>query len=130
MKVFTLKKRKDFVKAAKGFKAVVNGLVLQAAFALPKKPVDACFVGYTATKKLGKAHVRNFTKRRLREAARIVMPKNALSGVNYVIIGRHNTTSLNFSYLTKKLTEAVSSVNEQILQQGKHNDKKSNDCTD
>ena len=116
MKVFILKKRKDFVEAAKEFKVVVNGLVLQAALSLSPICDDICFVGYTATKKLGKAHVRNRTKRRLRAAAALVMPKAGMKGVKYVMIGRHNTTSLNFAYLTRKLLEAVTEINKQICE--------------
>ena len=114
MKVFVLKKRKDFVKAAQGFKVVVNGLVLLAALNVSGKNDSCCYVGYTATKKLGKAHVRNRTKRRLRAAVAIVFPEDALSGVNYVIVGRHNTTKLKFDYLTRRLRQAVKDINAQI----------------
>ena len=102
MQVFTLKKRRDFLKAAKEFKVVTNAVILQAALNLSPQPFPCCFVGYTATKKLGKAYIRNKTKRRLRAAVSIVFPSNALNGVNYVIIGRHNTNTLNFNYLVKK----------------------------
>lgn len=114
MKVFILKKRKDFVKAAQEFKVVVNGLVLQAALNLSEKAKDCCFVGYTATKKLGKAHIRNRTKRRLRAAVAMVFPSLAKAGVNYVVIGRHNTTELEFAYLTRRLRDAVNEINTQI----------------
>lgn len=114
MKVFVLKKRKDFVEAAKEFKVVVNGIVLQAASNLSDMRQRGCFVGYTATKKLGKAHIRNRTKRRLRAVAALVLPERGLIGVNYILIGRHNTTKLNFAYLTRKLAEAVEEINKQI----------------
>ncbi len=115
MKVFTLKKRRDFLKAASELKAVVNGVVVQAAFTLPdNNNEDICFVGYTATKKLGKAHIRNRVKRRLRAAAQNVLPLNAVAGAKYVLIGRHNTADLNFAYLVKKLTEAIKDINSQI----------------
>lgn len=113
MKVFILKKRKDFIKAAQGFKVVVNGLVLQAALSM-SGPQDCCHVGYTATKKLGKAHIRNRTKRRLRAAVAIVFPEEALAGVNYVLIGRHNTITLKFDYLTRRLRQALKEINAQI----------------
>ena len=79
MKVFTLKKRKDFLKAAKGYKVVTNGLVLQAAlsFSVPKE--DCCFVGYTTSKKIGKATIRNFVRRRLRCIVQKLFPDQALS---------------------------------------------------
>ena len=122
MKVFILKKRKDFVEAAKGFKVVVNGVVLQAALNLSETPQKGCFVGYTATKKIGKAYVRNRTKRRLRAAAAIILPEIGLAGVNYILIGRHNTAKLNFAYLTKKLKNAVEEINKQIDERTHKND--------
>ncbi len=115
MKVFTIKKRRDFLKAASELKAVVNGVVVQAASSLPgDNNQNICYVGYTATKKLGKAHIRNRVKRRLRAAARAVLPVYAVAGTKYVLIGRHNTADLNFAYLTKKLTEAIKDINNQI----------------
>ena len=140
MKVFILKKRKYFIEAAKEFKVVVNGIVLQAALNLSAVLQAAlnlsaaqqkvCFVGYTATKKLGKAHIRNRTKRRLRAAAALVLPEKGLAGVNYVLIGRHNTTTLDFSYLTKKLKEAVEAINLQIIERKQKNDQADNDKND
>ncbi len=130
MKVFVLKKRKDFIRAAKGFKVVTNGLVLQAALNLSKTDDDICFVGYTATKKIGKAHTRNRTKRRLRAAVASVFPKKALSGIDYVLIGRHNTATLDFSYLVCKLDNAVADINQQIVNARKNHDKSSDDCAD
>ena len=130
MKIFTLKKRKDFIKAAQAFKSVRNGLVLQAAFNLSEKAKDCCFLGYTATKKIGKAHVRNRTKRRLRAAAKIVFAKMGLPGVNYVLIGRHNTAMLEFSYLLRRMEEAVCEINAQLEAKGSDNAQKANDSAD
>lgn len=130
MKVFILKKRKDFLKAAKGYKVVTNGLVLQAALSFSVVKNDCCFVGYTTSKKIGKANVRNFVRRRLRAIVREIMPDNALSGVNYVLIGRHNTAELDFSYLSKKIKAAVIEINQQIIEKEKSYDKKNDDNAD
>ena len=66
---------------------VTPSLILQAAQSLstPHKviPEDSCFLGFTATKKLGKAHIRNRTKRRLRAAAQQIFPHLALNGIDY-----------------------------------------------
>ncbi len=130
MKVFTLKKRKDFLRAAKELKIVTNGLILQAAFSLSTPDSNCCFVGYTATKKLGKAYIRNKIKRRLRAAVSLVFADNALSGVNYVVIGRHNTATLDFSYLVKKMKEALLSINQHLQNHENFDDKKDNDFSD
>jgi ribonuclease P protein component len=130
MKVLTLKKRKDFLKAAKGYKVVTNGLILQAALSFPVPEKECCFVGYTTSKKIGKANVRNFVRRRLRAVVQKVMPEIALSGIDYVFIGRHNTSKLNFDYLCKKLKNAVVEINQQIIEKEKKYAKKSNDIAD
>ena len=130
MKVLTLKKRKDFLKAAKGYKVVTNGLILQAALSFPETDADCCFVGYTTTKKLGKANIRNFVRRRFRALAQQIMPENALCGVNYVFIGRHNTATLNFKYLHKKAKDALSEINAQIIEREKKYAKKNDDIAD
>ena len=130
MKVFTLKKRKDFLKAAKGYKVVTNGLILQAALSFPIPQKSCCFVGYTTSKKIGKANIRNFVRRRLRAVVQKIMPDNALFGVNYVLIGRHNTAELNFDYLCKKTKNAVIEINQQILEKEKKYVKKTDDIAD
>ncbi len=130
MKVFTLKKRKDFLKAAKEFKIVTNGLILQAALNLSTNKTNHCFVGYTATKKLGKAYIRNKTKRRLRAAVSLVFANNALANINYVVIGRHNTSTISFDYLVENLRNALLSINQQILDRKSFDDKKSYDLAD
>lgn len=130
MKVFTLKKRKDFLKAAKEFKIVTNGLILQAALNLSTNKTNHCFVGYTATKKLGKAYIRNKIKRRLRAAVSLVFANNALANINYVVIGRHNTSTISFDYLVENLRNALLSINQQILDRKSFDDKKSYDLAD
>jgi ribonuclease P protein component len=50
-------------------------------------------VGFTCSKKVGNAVARNRAKRRLREAARAVLPVNGHDGWDYVLIGRAETTA-------------------------------------
>ena len=111
VEVFILKKRKDFVRvASKGLKVVTSGLILQAALSLSVQD-DCCHIGYTATKKLGKAHIRNRTKRRLRAAVREVFPQTALSGIDYVLIGRYNTATCDFQKLKDNMQKALEQIN-------------------
>lgn len=128
MKIFTLKKRKYFVEAAKGYKSIANGIVIQAALNL-SLPQDSCGIGFTATKKLGKAHIRNFVKRRLRVIAHNILAQNSIGGVNYIFIGRHNTAELDFAYLQRKADAALHDINNQITSylQDK-NAQTTNDC--
>ncbi len=118
MKVLVLKKRKDFLRAAKGLKSVAPSLILQAAQSLstPYKPRldDGCYLGFTATKKLGKAHLRNRVKRRLRAAAAACFPAQARAGTDYVLIGRYNTAETGFEKLKADMTKALEDINRQL----------------
>ena len=55
--VLIIKKRKDFIRvAAKGKKVTAFGLILQAARNLSAENLSPR-IGYTVTKKVGKAHL-------------------------------------------------------------------------
>ncbi|MEQ1755293.1 MAG: ribonuclease P protein component [Micropepsaceae bacterium] len=103
-----LLKRADFLRLAKGRRYSTAGLVLQ----MHPAPVSAegIRLGFTATKKLGNAVVRNRVKRRLRELARQVMPLFAQAGCDYVLIGREATASRLFPALLEDLKLALSKV--------------------
>ena len=60
-------------------------------------------VGFTATKRLGNAVVRNRARRRLREAVSLVMPDEACAGFNYVVIAKPAALTCAFIELTDEL---------------------------
>lgn len=99
-----LLRRRDFLAAAKAPSAATPGLVVQAR----PRPDDAAFrVGFTTTKKLGNAVVRNRIRRRLREAARLTLPGLALPAHDYVLIGRAAAATRDFDALRKDIISAL-----------------------
>lgn len=99
-----LKQRRAFQRvAAKGQRAARPGLVLQA---LPA-PGQGLRVGFTVTKKVGNAVVRNRTKRRLREAARLLLGHAPLEGFDLVLIGRDGTRGRPWQTLLDDLRGAL-----------------------
>ncbi len=100
-----LKRRAEFLRvAARGRKAAMPGLVLQALARDDEAPAR---LGFTVTKKVGNAVVRNRTRRRLREAARLLLREQSLRGVDLVLIGREGTRGREFRALIDDLTGAL-----------------------
>ncbi|MDU8946324.1 ribonuclease P protein component [Ovoidimarina sediminis] len=101
-----LKQRKDFLRAARGRREVSRGFVLQGIDRRDETP--ALRIGFTCSKKVGNAVARNRAKRRLREAARAVLPDHGRPGWDYVLIGRKDATAaLPFEDLVSDLRTAL-----------------------
>jgi ribonuclease P protein component len=103
-----LKRRAEFLRvASKGRKAAVHSLVLQS---LPRGDDGPARLGFTVTKKVGNAVVRNRTRRRLKEAARLVLQARPITGIDLVLIGRDATRGRNFAMLMDDLSRAMTKV--------------------
>jgi ribonuclease P protein component len=103
-----LKRRAEFLLlAAKGRKAPMPGLVLQA---LKRGDTAPARLGFTVTKRVGNAVVRNRTRRRLKEAARLNLAEQPLTGVDLVLIGRPATRGRDFRVLREDLRRALAKV--------------------
>jgi ribonuclease P protein component len=99
-----LKRRQDFIAAAKALSAPMPGLILQLR---NRADAEAPRIGFTCTKKLGNAVMRNRIKRRLKEAARLSLPNMAQPGFDYVIIGRSAAENRPFEVLKSDLISAM-----------------------
>ncbi len=64
-------------------------------------------VGFTVTKKIGGAVVRNRMKRRFRALAREIVPAEGFSGADHVMIGRSSGIERDFALLRSDLTGAL-----------------------
>ena len=58
-------------------------------------------------RKVGNAVVRNRVRRRLREAARMVIPGQARPDLDYVLVGRQGAIARDFANLRQELVEAL-----------------------
>jgi ribonuclease P protein component len=67
-------------------------------------------VGFTATRKIGNAVARNRAKRRLREAARMLLPLHGEAGLDYVFIARGGTTARPWPRLLDDMKSALISL--------------------
>ena len=110
-----LKQRREFLAVARsGRKWVAPGLILQIS---PRrnevskpgalKSGAGLRIGFTVSRKVGGAVVRNRARRRLRAAAEAVMSSHAAPGHDYVVIGRVATTKRPFAQLNGDLEKAL-----------------------
>lgn len=108
--VCVLSKRADFVRASRARRQGTPGVHLQGR-KRGDGEADGIRVGFTCSKKVGNAVARNRAKRRLREAARIVLPELGRDGWDYVLVGRKDTTAtLPFETLVADLRRAIKKV--------------------
>ena len=64
-------------------------------------------VGFTVTKKIGGAVVRNRMKRRFRALAREIVPVKGMAGADHVMIGRAKGVERDFGLLRSELAGAL-----------------------
>jgi ribonuclease P protein component len=107
----TLRKRADFLAAARAKRHGTTGVHLQAR---PRGDDDPARVGFTCSKKVGNAVARNRAKRRLREIARLILPHEGRAGWDYVLVGRANiTANRDFNDLGADFQYALKRVHDQ-----------------
>lgn len=100
-----LRRRADFLRvAAAKRRCVTPGLVLQVR---RRGDGGAPRVGFTASRKVGNAVVRNRARRRLRAAVDRLLPGCAAAGHDYVLIARAATPERRFEALLRDLEKAL-----------------------
>jgi ribonuclease P protein component len=108
-RLVTLKVRADFLRVAAAHRrAVAPGLVLQAA----RRPEgsncgEIVRVGFTASRKIGNAVIRNRAKRRLRSVAAAILSREGRPQTDYVLIARVTTVDRPYEALIADLNAAL-----------------------
>ena len=105
MPIDRLRKRPDFLATAKGVICARGAVVAQARNR--GDGAETTRIGFTATRRIGGAVVRNRAKRRLREAARILAPLHARAGCDYVFIARGGTAARPWGRLLDDMKTAL-----------------------
>ena len=103
----TLTKRQDFILASRGLKQSCETMIVQ----INQNDLGIIRVGFTCSKKVGNAAVRNRAKRRLRAIAREALPNLGRAGFDYVLIGRYGSTiSSEFKTLKNDFISALEAL--------------------
>jgi ribonuclease P protein component len=104
-RLITITRRADFLAANGGLRATTPGFILLVRDREDADP--AMRVGFTVTKKIGGAVVRNRMKRRFRALAREVVPAKGFAGADHVMIGRAKGIEREFALLRSELGQAL-----------------------
>lgn len=99
-----LTKRSEFLFVRHGVRAARGGVLIEARRRADDGPTR---LGLTASKKVGGAVQRNRARRRLREAARQLLPELGLSGVDYVLVARQQTPDAPWAALLDDVRSAL-----------------------
>jgi ribonuclease P protein component len=112
-----LKKRADFLRAARGIRRVEGAVTLETCPTPdlgPEALPGRLRVGFTASKKIGNAVMRNRAKRRLRAAASQLLPLLGRAGHDYVLVARGTTVARPFPALLSDITTAMKAAHRKL----------------
>ncbi|MFW8635108.1 ribonuclease P protein component [Cribrihabitans pelagius] len=109
-KIEVMAKRRDFLACARppARKQGTKAMMVQGR---DRQDEGGIRMGFTCSKKVGNAVARNRAKRRLREAARMILPEHGRAGWDYVLIGRAAETAQRpFEELKRDLIYALKQI--------------------
>jgi ribonuclease P protein component len=119
--LLTLKKRSEFLRVRGGRRWSSPAFVLEAR-SRPQDapgPQDARF-GFTVSKQVGSAVVRNRVRRRLRALAAALEPSQVRQGYDYVIIARPAAAARAYRDLRADLELALTRVHQSPTTKGRN----------
>ena len=99
-----LRRRAEFLAVRRGEKRRGRLFLLEVLARGDQGPPR---VGFTVTKKVGNAVVRNRVRRRLKEAVRVHAAGDMQAGSDYVIVGREDVLAAPFGQLADELSRRI-----------------------
>jgi ribonuclease P protein component len=110
-----LKNRADFLRAARGIRRVEGAVTLETCSTPESARQDGHLrVGFTASRKVGNAVIRNRARRRLRAAASQLLPLLGRAGHDYVLVARGTTAARPFAALLSDITRALNMAHRKL----------------
>ncbi|MEQ1617851.1 MAG: ribonuclease P protein component [Terricaulis sp.] len=106
-----LTKRAQFLRVRAGIRSARPNVIVEGRRRDESDPIG---VGFTASAKVGGAVVRNRAKRRLREAARQLLPLLGAPGADYVLVARASTADAPWEALLDDLRNALIRLRAQL----------------
>lgn len=102
--------RRDYLAANSGIRVPMPAFVLL----VKRNGLGEARAGFTVSKKVGNAVVRNRAKRRLREVARLSMPELAVPSADHIFIARPQEKELPFDELLALARKALSKAHRKL----------------
>ncbi|MCK0069348.1 ribonuclease P protein component [Kordiimonas laminariae] len=110
-KLVRIKKRPEYLAVSSTRRRwVTPSFILQAKPPVGNDTETPPRAGFTASKKVGNAVKRSKAKRRIREAARLVVPGNGQTGWDYVFVCRECMTDYPFEKLCSDIKWALAKL--------------------
>jgi ribonuclease P protein component len=105
-----LKRRAEFQRVGRGRRRSFEAFTLQATARPAEEAAESARVGFTVTKKVGNAVVRNRIRRRLKEALRAASPLETRADCDYVLVARREALGRPFAALIDDLRQAFRAI--------------------
>jgi ribonuclease P protein component len=103
-------RRAQYQRTARGRRVQAEAFTLQANARAEPSTIGGPRVGFTVTKKVGNAVVRNRIRRRLREGLRLASSLEALPDHDYVLMAREAALTLAFEALVGEIDLAFQRI--------------------
>ncbi|MGH6827473.1 MAG: ribonuclease P protein component [Rhizomicrobium sp.] len=108
LRILKLRKRADFLAAARHLRRVCGVVALEVApTPLVRQAPDTLRLGFTASRKIGNAVARNRARRRLKAAAYAFLPLSGRPCHDYVLVARAGILTREFQALKGDIAEAA-----------------------